>query len=58
MLSTFFKFSTVIITLMIVGQSLVCDGKNKTRIKREEIVQQGAIENIFSIKSGNENSKL
>lgn len=34
--SKYLKFLTVIITLMIVGQSLACDEKNKTRIKRQD----------------------
>lgn len=40
--SKLFKCLIVIIGLMVVGQSLARDGENKIRIKREEIVQQGA----------------
>lgn len=43
---------------MIVGHSLAGDGKNKFRIKREEIVKHGeAVGHSFNIKSSNENSK-
>lgn len=44
---------------MIVGHSLACDGKNITRIKREEIAQQGgAVKHNLSAKSGNKYSIL